>query len=140
MPDGRLYENLRIFFPDVLSCKGWGQIPKIKSVSEINATRWLPFTEAVKRKMSACALGPFCLCDRQAIPWRSGIRLRVSGVCCAVLRPGLPARRVVKGGGPDARRVLPALCPGCLASGFGCPACAGGPALLPAPGNDRDGE
>lgn len=51
MPDGRLYENLRIFFPDVSSCKGWGQIPKIKSVSEINATRWLPFTEAVKRKI-----------------------------------------------------------------------------------------
>ena len=51
MPDGRLYENLRIFFPDTSFCVGWGQIPKIEPVEEINIRRWLPFNVAVNRKI-----------------------------------------------------------------------------------------
>ena len=51
MPDGRLYENLRVFFPNVLFCKGWGQIPEIKPVENIEVKRWLPFTEAVNSKI-----------------------------------------------------------------------------------------
>ena len=51
MPDGRLYENLRIFFPDVSSCAGWGQIPIINPVREISIRRWLPFNVAINRQI-----------------------------------------------------------------------------------------
>lgn len=51
MPDGRLYENLRIFFPDTSSCVGWWQIPQIEPVEEISVSRWLPFNVAVNRKI-----------------------------------------------------------------------------------------
>lgn len=51
MPDGRLYENLRIFFPDASSCVGWWQIPRIEPVEEISVSRWLPFNVAVNRKI-----------------------------------------------------------------------------------------
>lgn len=53
MPDGRLYENLRIFFPDSSSCVGWGQIPKIDPVESIRGMRWLPFNIAVNRKIDS---------------------------------------------------------------------------------------
>ena len=55
MPDSRLYENLRIFFPDQAFCKGWGQIPQIEPVSKVDITRWIPFTEAGKRKIDKSA-------------------------------------------------------------------------------------
>ena len=51
MPDGRLYENLRIFFPDASSSAGWGQIPIINPVKEISIRRWLPFNVAINRKI-----------------------------------------------------------------------------------------
>ena len=44
MPDERLYENLRLFFPDVSVCKGWGQIPEIKPIEQITVDRWIPFS------------------------------------------------------------------------------------------------
>lgn len=51
MPDGRLYENLRIFFPDASFCVGWGQIPKTEPVEECNVRQWLPFNVAVNREI-----------------------------------------------------------------------------------------
>ena len=52
MPDERLYENLRFFFPDVSVCKGWGQIPEIKPIEQITVDRWMPFSAANSRKMN----------------------------------------------------------------------------------------
>lgn len=51
MHDGRLYENLRIFFPDVRFCKRWGQIPEIKPAENFCVESWLPFSAAASRKI-----------------------------------------------------------------------------------------
>lgn len=52
MPDERLYENLRLFFPDVSVCKGWGQIPEIKPIEQITVDRWMPFSAANSRELN----------------------------------------------------------------------------------------
>lgn len=52
MPDERLYENLRLFFPDVSVCKGWGQIPEIKPIEQITVDRWMPFSAANSRGLN----------------------------------------------------------------------------------------
>lgn len=52
MPDKRLYENLRLFFPDVSVCKGWGQIPEIKPIEQITVDRWMPFSAANSRELN----------------------------------------------------------------------------------------
>lgn len=52
MPDERLYENLRLFFPDVSVCKRWGQIPEIKPIEQITVDRWMPFSAANSRELN----------------------------------------------------------------------------------------
>ena len=51
MPNGKLYENLSIFFPDCSSFVGWGQIPIIKPIQVISVQRWLPFNIAINRRI-----------------------------------------------------------------------------------------
>lgn len=51
MPDTRLYENLRLFFPDASICKGWAEIPVIEPVESIDVEEWIPFSAANGRKL-----------------------------------------------------------------------------------------
>ena len=53
MPDSRLYENLRLFFPDASVCKGWADIPEIKPERSIDVDRWIPFSAASSRKLNS---------------------------------------------------------------------------------------
>lgn len=52
MPDSRLYENLRLFFPDVSICVRFGDFPKISPVEEIKISEWIPFNAASTRMLN----------------------------------------------------------------------------------------